>query len=278
MLTETRYKKDRIVRWAKTLGLAILLLLPNMVWAETPENMALVPGGDYEMGSKKSLLEVQSDPLDILNPDRHRLGPEDPAHIVFIDPFYIDIHEVANADYKTYLEATNYEKPEFWDNPDFNDPRQPVVGVNWKDAFNYCAWKNKRLPSEAEWEKASRGKRPINYPWGDEPPDGKKLNYNEEVNKPLPVGSFETGKSDYGVYDLAGNVAEWTNDYHWALYYLFSSKTNPKGPKSGPYKIVRGGHWRSAASDVRMTYRNASAPTVKKETIGFRCAKSAKTE
>lgn len=262
----------------KTVCLVIFLILPTAAYSGAPDKMVLIPGGDYEMGSKKSLMEVQMDPLDILNPDRHRLGPEDPAHTVFIDPFYIDIYEVTNADYKKYLDAANYEKPDFWDNPDFNDPKQPVVGVSWKDAVNYCAWMKKRLPTEAEWEKASRGTRPIEFPWGNEPPDGKKLNFNEENKKTLPVGSFEAGKSDYGVYDLAGNAAEWVNDYHWALYYLFSGKTNPKGAKSGPYKVVRGGHWRSVASDVRMTYRNASAPTVKRETIGFRCAKPEKTE
>lgn len=276
MLTEITNTKSWIIM--KTVWLVVYLLLPTVVHADTPEKMVLIPGGEYEMGSKKSLMEVQMDPLDILNPDRHRLGPEDPAHTVHIDPFYIDIHEVTNADYKIYLETTNYEKPEFWDNPDFNDPKQPVVGVNWKDAVNYCTWKGKRLPTEAEWEKASRGKRPIEYPWGNEPPDGKKLNYNEENKKPLPVGSYEAGKSDYGVYDLSGNVAEWINDYHWALYYLFSGKTNPKGAKSGPYKVVRGGHWRSVAYDVRMTQRNASAPTVKSETLGFRCVKSEKIE
>lgn len=267
--------------WMKYIlsGLAILALLPGITYAESPDhdNMVLVPGGEYEMGSRKSLMEAQMDPMDILNPDRHMLGPEDPAHIVDIDPFYIDMHEVTNADYKNYMEITGYEKPDFWNNPEFNDPRQPVVGVSWKDAINYCVWKKKRLPTEAEWEKASRGKRPVKYPWGDDAPTGQMANFNEEHKKPLPVGSFEAGKSDYGVYDLSGNVAEWINDHHWALYYMFSSKKNPKGAKSGPYKGVRGGHWKSNAEDIRLTYRNASAPNAKKETIGFRCAADAKS-
>ena len=274
---------NRKVHWLKPVFFAFVLLIPNLIYAETTtgehENMVLIPGGEYEMGSRKSLMEVQMmEPMDILNPDRHMLGPEDPAHIVDIDSFYIDIYETTNADYKKYMEAAGYEKPEFWDNPEFNDPRQPVVGVNWKDALNYCVWKKKRLPTEAEWEKASRGKRPIAYPWGDEPPSEKTSNFSEEYKKPLPVGSLEAGKSDYGVYDLSGNVAEWINDYHYALYYMFSSKKNPKGAKSGPYKGVRGGHWRSNAEDIRLTYRNASAPTVKKETLGFRCADDVKEQ
>ncbi len=260
--------------------LVILVLLATPLFAEQQdyENMTLIPGGEYEMGSKKSRMEIGEDPMDLLNQDRHRLGPEDPSHIVDIDPFYIDIFETTNAEYKKYMEATGYEKPEYWDNPDFNGSRQPVVGVDWKDAVNYCTWKKKRLPTEAEWEKASRGKRPVKYPWGEDLPDNKKANFNEEFKKPLPVGSFEAGKSDYGVYDLSGNVAEWVNDFHRPFYYLFSAKKNPKGPKTSPYKVVRGGHWRSTGEDIRLTYRNASAPIVKSETIGIRCAKDAKMD
>ncbi|MBI5428027.1 MAG: formylglycine-generating enzyme family protein [Nitrospinae bacterium] len=238
--------------------------------------MAFIPGGVYEMGSKKSLMEIQMDPTDILNPDRHTLGPEDPAHEVDIDAFYIDLYEVTNADYRKFLEAANHEKPRFWEDPELNDPRQPVVGVSWTDAERYCAWNKKRLPTEAEWEKAARGKKPVTYPWGEDPPDKSKLNFNDEFKKPLPVGSFEAGKSDHGVYDLSGNVAEWVQDWHWAQYYLFSAKKNPRGPKKGQYKVVRGGHWMSVPDDTRLTYRNASVPSVKNKLFGFRCVKDAR--
>ena len=105
-------------------------------------------------------------------------------------------------------------------------------------------------------------------------PDSTKLNFNEELNKTAPVGSYEAGKSDYGVYDLSGNVAEWTYDWHFAEFYLFSSKTNPLGPEKGHYKVIRGGSWRNNLEGVNTTYRNATTPSIRTNTLGFRCAQS----
>ena len=153
-----------------------------------------------------------------------------------------------------------------------------MVGVSWKEAVAYCKWSGKRLPTEAEWEKAGRGKRPINYPWGDSLPDSEKLNYNEEKMKTTPVGSYEKGKSDYGVYDLSGNVSEWVHDWHYPEYYLFSPKENPQGPEKGQYKIIRGGNWRNKGNDVDLTYRNATTPNMRNDTVGFRCAKNASSK
>ncbi|MFQ5717205.1 MAG: formylglycine-generating enzyme family protein, partial [Nitrospinales bacterium] len=211
--------------------LALLFLFPTM-GAATPadagqnkdrEGMVLIPAGEYVMGDRKS--NQGFDPTAFLNPDRHALGPENPAHMIYVDSFYIDIYEVTNADYEKYMQAPDagkVRKPQFWDDPEFNAPQQPVVGITWKEARRYCFWNNKRLPTEAEWEKSARGKRSIKYPWGDEEPDSTKLNYNNEVGKPSPVGSYEAGKSDYGVYDLSGNVSEWIFDWHDAEFYIFS--------------------------------------------------------
>ena len=200
---------------------------------------------------------------------------EYPLKLVILQTYLIDIYEVSNEKYKKYVDATGTKKPRGWKKPDFSGALQPVVGVSWKEAVAYCKWSGKRLPTEAEWEKAGRGKRPIKYPWGDSPPNSEKLNYNQEKMKTTPVGSYEKGKSDYGVYDLSGNVSEWVHDWHFPEYYLFSPKENPQGPEKGQYKIIRGGNWRNNADYVDLTYRNATAPNVRNDTVGFRCAKNA---
>ena len=238
----------------------------------SPEGMVLIPGGLYPMGSHKSLIELN--PVDLFNTDRHALGPENPAHNVLIDTYYIDIYEVTHSAYMEFVNAANKKKPRFWDNPDFNKHNQPVVGISWDEAQSYCKWKSSRLPTEAEWEKASRGKRSINYPWGNEVPDSTKLNFDRKLNKTAPVGSYEAGRSDYGVYDLSGNVAEWTYDWHFAEFYIFSPKINPIGPQKGQYKVIRGGNWRNNSEGVSMTYRNATVPSVRSNTLGFRCVQS----
>lgn len=255
-----------------------LWLFPAIGFANSPastppEEMVLIPGGIYPMGSQKSLRELI--PGELFNIDRHMLGPEDPAHNVEVDSYYIDIHEVTHGAYLAFVKTTSAKKPRFSDDPDFNGNNKPVVGISWKEAQSYCKWKGGRLPTEAEWEKASRGKRSINYPWGNDAPDNGKLNFNEKLNKTTPVGSYEEGKSDYGVYDLSGNVAEWTYDWHLAEFYIFSPKTNPVGFTRGKYKVIRGGSWRNDAKDVTMTYRNATVPSIRVKTLGFRCAQSA---
>ncbi len=237
------------------------------------EDMVFIPAGKFQMGSRKSLLELR--PHDLFNTDRHALGPENPAHEVYLDAFFIDIFEVTNKKYEKYVDNTGAKKPRGWKKSAFNGDRQPVVGVSWKEAATYCKWRGKRLPTEAEWEKAGRGKRPIKYPWGNSPPDSEKLNYNEEKMKTAAVGSYKKGKSDYEIHDLAGNVSEWVHDWHSPEYYLFAPKKNPRGPEKGQYKIIRGGNWRNQADDVSLTYRNATAPNVRNDTVGFRCAKNA---
>ena len=260
-----------------TLIVGVFCLLPSLAFADPPvsippKGMVLVSGGVYIMGSHKSLIELN--PGDLFNTDRHALGPENPAHNVQADSFYINIHEVSHGAYMEFVQTKKARKPLFWDNPNFNNYKQPVVGISWKEAQSYCMWKGGRLPTEAEWEKASRGKRSIDYPWGNEAPDSTKLNFNQEIKKTSFVGSYEAGKSDYGVYDLAGNVSEWVYDWHLAEFYLFSPKKNPTGPKKGQYKVIRGGNWRNNSEDVKMVYRNATIPSIRNKTLGFRCVQS----
>ena len=261
----------------ESLIVVVICLLPSVVFSNastsTPaKGMVLISEGHYVMGSHKSLIELN--PGDLFSTDRHALGPENPAHNVEIDSFYIDTHEVSHGNYMEFVKTNKAKKPLFWNNPNFNNEKQPVVGISWKEAQSYCTWKGGRLPTEAEWEKASRGKRSVDYPWGNEPPDSTKLNFNQEIKKTTPIGSYEAGKSDYGVYDLAGNVSEWIYDWHLAEFYLFSPKRNPTGPKKGQYKVIRGGNWRNNPEDVKMVYRNATIPSIRKKTLGFRCARS----
>lgn len=260
-----------------TAWICFLTLLSTVsAQAAPPEKMVLIPAGKYIMGDAKSAGELNV--MDILNPDRHALGPEDPAHAVELDAFYIDVHEVTNQDYQEYTKAAGAQPSAFADNPDFNGSTQPVVGITWKEAAQFCEWKKKRLPTEAEWEKAARGQRQVKYPWGNEPPDDTRANFMEKVGKTMPVGSYEAGKSDYGVYDLSGNVSEWTSDWHDAEYFIFSPPKNPQGPEKGKYKVVRGGNWMNNAEDIRLTYRGATVPKLKAKTTGFRCAMDAPAE
>jgi len=261
------------MKFVSTLFLLLLLAIPLFATAAEKDGMIFIPGGIYEMGSRKSLMELN--PTDIFNTDRHTLGPEDPAHEVDIDPFYIDMYETTNAQYGEYVKATGYKASSYAKNERYNDPQQPVVGTTWKDAKKYCEWRGKRLPTEAEWEKAARGKRPVKFPWGNEMPDDTKANFDNHLGKTAPVGSYPAGKSDYGVFDMSGNVAEWVNDWHYPEYYIFSPKKNPQGPDKGQYKVIRGGSWRHDAEDIRLTYRNATIPKLQNNSVGFRCALSA---
>jgi len=178
--------------------------------------------------------------------------------------FYVDLHPVTNALYGMYLEDTRAESfPEYWDNPRFNRPEQPVVGVSYAEAARFAAWLSgqlgviKRLPTEDEWEKAARGGREVIYPWGDESPsDGPRANYNGNGRffyETSPVGSYESGKNAYGIYDMAGNV--------WEL-------TSTRGEAGS--LTVKGGSWMDGPADVRISNRREIDPNERYADVGFR--------
>lgn len=231
--------------------------------------MMLVPAGEFTMGSNAGS------------------SHEKPEHKVFLDAYYMDMYEVTVGEYAKFLEATGMNPPPMWttmDEPVYEN--HPVVNVDWSDANKYCKWAGKRLPTEAEWEKAARGTDGRIYPWGNDPPDPKKANYGkEEWNNHaalMPVGQLKDGKSPYGIYDLAGNVWEWVSDWYAPDYYQTSPSRNPQGPERGKYKVLRGGSWDFDPEDLRSSRRDLNipsstdydSPAYRNFNSGFRCARN----
>ena len=234
-----------------------------------PDGMALIPAGKFWMGRTQMLWR---DALDIV--PRAKLDNQ-PANLIQLDAFYIDKYEVTNADYARFAEATGTKPPWHWPHGKFRneDDKQAVYHVNWFEADAYCKWAGKRLPTEAEWEKAARGgldRKP--YPWGFKQDVERGKAAAVGTGRAVAVGQYPP--NGYGVYDMVGNVMEWTNDWYDFNYYPFMPKVNPKGPETGLYKSVRGGGWAdSIGEEVAAFYRNFSDPELRASTIGFRCAK-----
>ena len=219
---------------------------------------------------------------------------EQPEHKVYLDAFWIDQTEVTVGQYHLCVDAGFCAHPKqavhhvrdgsemrrsYYDNEDYYD--YPVIFVNWSQAKTYCEWAGRRLPTEAEWEKAARGTDGRLYPWGDEEPNSNLLNYDGIVGDTTRVGSYPAGVSPYGALDMAGNVWEWVQDWDDEDYYKESPKSNPQGPDSGLVFIERGGSFKKSERPVRSTYRHWYIPpllgdhTVSHSYDGFRCAASA---
>jgi formylglycine-generating enzyme required for sulfatase activity len=293
------------MRHLKHLVAACFLLASVAVFAEEPPvfaedpprtmkgkdgaEMALVPGGRFIMGTD--------------NPDIAEVAP---LHSVHVDAFYMDKYEVTNEKFATFLNAARpaegvdgkrwkwvvlrsdlaldertdmwpteiiYEKETYAAFSGFE--KYPVITVSWEAAYAYCKWAGKRLPTEAEWEKAARGglKKKV-FSWGDEIPTGglvfnKKWRHNEDPPPTAPVGNYHP--NGYGLYDMAGSVWEWCSDWFHPGYYRGSPKKNPKGPPTGMEKVLRGGAWYSDTAVLKVAMRNWSDPEAVEEGVGFRC-------
>ena len=207
---------------------------------------------------------------------------EKPQHVSMLDTYWIDQYEVTYQQYMAFVEATGHRLP----GPPsryarkleaLRGPNQPVTYVSWHDAAAYCEWKGKRLPTEREWEKAIRGSDGRTWPWG-EGRDGFPANFDGDADGfevTAPVGTFSQDQSMYGVYDGAGNVMEWVDD--WYVEDMYSRATKPSVVRPQPvstYKTMRGGGYTSQGIDLRITNRSFIVPDFRDETIGFRCARS----
>ena len=225
----------------------------------TPANMVLIPKGEFNMGKNST-------------------GPSDwqPEHMLSIDAFYLDQYEVTNRQYAEFCKATKHAFPLFWGMKafqcGFEFPDHPVIGVSWFEAEQYARWAGKRLPTEAEWEYAARGGLANqNFPNGDKI-DSTLANFGGKFMGSLKIGSFQP--NGYGLYDMAGNVWEWTADNYKDDYYRISPSANPKGPETGRFKVIRGGSWHSGAMCNQNFFRNGLSPSWLDFAVGFRCARN----
>ena len=256
--------------------------------------MVYVPVGEFAMGSSKGEG----------NDDEH------PQHTVYVSAFWIDQTEVANEQFARFVDAAGYStdaerdgwgwdrigsdwqqiEGTDWHHPDGPETNivdrmnHPVVQVSWNDAHAYCQWAGKRLPTEAEWEKAARGTDGRAYPWGDAF-DGSKLNFcdancefdhkdssaDDGYRRTAPVGSYPAGASPYGAQDMTGNVWEWCQDWYGSGYYASSPQRDPQGPDSGSGRVLRSGSWDNGEWDVRAADRHANDPNDRHSSVGFRC-------
>jgi formylglycine-generating enzyme required for sulfatase activity len=203
-------------------------------------------------------------------------GDEAPAHEVDLPAFEMDKFEVTNADLSQFVEATGYQtdaekegRSKNWRNAAEGKDNHPVVYVSWNDAVAYCEWLGKRLPTEAEWEKAAKGTDGRMYPWGDEWDPSKANGKESGLRGTATVGSFGAGASPYGVEDMAGNVWEWTADWY-EPYPGSTYQTEYYGQK---FKVVRGGGWFEMSDAVRTTNRDLTSTNAANDDMGFRCAR-----
>ena len=202
--------------------------------------------------------------------DRRGDRDEKPMHQVHLEAFYIDLQPVTQTQYQHFVRETGYRDREWQPLADAAD--HPVIGVSWEDAVAYSTWAQKRLPTEAEWEKAARGPDGRSFPWGDTFEHGRASVLGRGFSGTSPVGNLPAGASPYGGLDMAGNVWEWVADYYAPDYYASSPPHNPMGPDNGRQRVMRGGAWICHRRYLRCAKRERQAPDYRSRLVGFRCA------
>ncbi|MFZ1501836.1 MAG: formylglycine-generating enzyme family protein [Nitrospira sp.] len=289
----------------RLLTLCLFLIIgyqPFALGAPLVDDMVLVPAGEFLMGATE---------------ESGGLPDERPLRLVYLSAFWLDRYEVTNAAYQEFVQATGHQAPAnsapaltLWERnvPLPGIEAHPVVNVSWLDAVAFCRWANKRLPTEAEWEKAARGTDGRTYPWGNEwtfehsnsasywarhtvqfadstewdafwvkgvgAAISKEKGLKGEILT-LPVGSFLGGASPYGALDMAGNAAEWVQDWYNPNYYRAAPLTDPQGPERGAIKAMRGGSWLKPAISLRTTDRDWGTMDSRPSGTGFRCVRDA---
>lgn len=246
------------------------------------DEMVEIPAGTFLMGSDKKV-------------DRNAYPPELPQRKVYLDAYEIDKFEVTTVQFLKFVLATGRQPLIDWqyDGGNFQETMasHPVMHVSWFDADAYCQWAGKRLPTSAEWEKAARGEDGRIYPWGNEPAGLSRANFGRTGlsgpvrDRPerlllyppiISVDKYENAVSPFGVYQMSGNVAEWTADWYDPSYYKRAPDRNPKGPDKGTQRAFRGGGWIDSTPSVRPAQRNGTEPNTKMNWLGFRCARDVK--
>jgi iron(II)-dependent oxidoreductase len=246
--------------------------------------MLTVAEGLFLMGTARASYEPFS--FDLQYDDT-----EQPQRRVWLNQYEIDRDEVSLGAYLLWLKQQQRHVPEevrkLIDHvttihailPE-TLARWPALYVTWSEASDFCRTHEKRLPTEAEWEKAARGNSGNLFPWGQRPPTSALAMFGQyhvhEIPIVAPVDSGEKGRSPYGLHHMAGNAAEWVEDWFGIDYYATMPDRNPHGPANGRYKVVRGGSWKSAPTLLRTATRSGASPDRRAATIGFRCARSAR--
>jgi len=261
-----------------------ILLLFSTAPQTPPQGMSSIPAGEFWMGRVHYFL---IDEVGWLERDRR---DDLPAHKIYIDTFYMDKYEVTNQDFSRFLDSTGGRKLWYWPEGKIakGEERFPVHDVTWFQADAYCKSIGKRLPTEAEWERAARGGLDrMKFSWGDgglglsgsdtdtqvsgEATNTKRAHVGFPFG-PTTVGSYPP--NGFGLYDMTGNVWEWINDWYDRDYYTVTPERNPPGPSNGTYRVIRGGGWSDDDDRNLMNhYRNFADPSKGASTIGFRCAK-----